>query len=87
MFKIFTARESFELLEMCVDAEERCAQRIQEARDKDDRQAALDAIQQKERYESLKRKIVAAMQGDETSLMEDSSVFSERVKKILEQKK
>ena len=87
MFKIFTTEEALDLLEMCVDAEERCTQRIKEARDKDDRQGALDAIQQKERYESMKRKIVAAVQGDEASLLEDSSVFSERVKKLLSQKK
>jgi hypothetical protein len=86
MFKIFTPQEALLLLEMCIDAEERCNQRIQEARDKDDRQGALDAVQQKERYEILKRKIVAGMEDDKTSLLEDSAVFSERVKTIIEKK-
>lgn len=84
MFKILNEREAHLLLEMCIDAEERCDQRIQEARDKGDSSAATDAIQQKEKYESLKRKIVAELQGDQSSLMEDSMVFSERVKKIRE---
>ena len=84
MFKILGERDAQLLLEMCIDAEERCDQRIQEARDKGDHQGAGRAIEQKERYESLKRKIVAEIQGDKTSLMEDSMVFSERVKKIRE---
>jgi hypothetical protein len=70
------------LLEMCIDAEARCDQRIQEARDKGDSDSASAAIQQKERYEALKRKIVAEIQGDESSLMEDSMVFTQRVRDV-----
>jgi hypothetical protein len=70
------------LLEMCIDAEAHCEQRIQEARDKGDSRVATDAIQQKERYEALKRKIVAEIQGDESSLMEDSMVFTQRVRDV-----
>ena len=84
MFKTLGERDAHLLLEMCIDAEERCAQRIEEAREKGDSRAALAAVQQKEQYESLKRKIVAEIQGDQTSIMEDSIVFSERVKKIRE---
>lgn len=84
MFKTLGEREAHLLLEMCIDAEERCDLRIQEARDKGDTRAALAAIQQKEQYESLKRKIVAEIQGDQASLMEDSMVFTERVRKIRE---
>jgi hypothetical protein len=70
------------LLEMCIDAEAHCDQRIQEARAKGDSHAASDAIQQKERYEALKRKIVAEIQGDQSSLMEDSMVFTQRVRDV-----
>jgi len=70
------------LLEMCIDAEAYCDQRIQEARDKGDSHGASDAIQQKERYEALKRKIVAEIQGDQSSLMEDSMVFTQRVRDV-----
>ena len=82
MFKILGQRDTHLLLEMCIDAEERCNQRIQEARDKGDTRGATAAVQQKEQYEILKRKIVAEMQGDDSNLLEDSIVFSEKVKKI-----
>ena len=82
MPRFLTDQDTRLLLEMCVDAEERCDQRVQEARDRGDSHGATDAIQQKERYEALKRRIVAEIQGDEGSLMEDSMVFTQRVKDI-----
>jgi hypothetical protein len=84
MFKTLGERDAHLLLQMCIDAEELCTRRIEELRDKGDTQGALYAVQRKEQYESLKRKIVAEIQGDQTSLMEDSIVFSERVRKIRE---
>jgi hypothetical protein len=78
----FTKQDAHLLLQMCIDAEELCTLRIDECRDKGDSAGATDAIQRKEQYESLKRKIVAEIQGDKSSLMEDSHVFSERVKNL-----
>jgi hypothetical protein len=83
MLKSLDERDAHLLLEACLDAQERCDQRIREARDAGDTQAALAAIQQKERYESLTRRIVAEIQGDRDSLLEDSHVFSERVRRLL----
>ena len=83
MPQFLTSQDTHLLLQMCIDAEELCTQRIEECRDKGDSAGASSAIQRKEQYESLKRKIVAEMQGDQSSLMEDSMVFSERVKKLL----
>jgi hypothetical protein len=82
MFKILDRRDAYLLLDMCIDAEERCNQRIQEARDKGESSVALFLVHQKEKYEVLKRKIVAEIQGDRSSLNEDSDVFAERVRKI-----
>ena len=82
MPRFLTDKDVRLLLEMCMDAEERCDQRVQEAREKGDSSGATDAIQQKERYEALKRRIVAEIQGDEASLMEDSMVFTQRVKDL-----
>ena len=84
MFKTLGEREAYLLLQMCIDAEELCTRRIQELREKGDTQGALYAVQRKEQYEILKRKIVAEIQGDQSSLMEDSNIFSERVRKIHE---
>lgn len=82
MFKFLGAQDAHLLLQMCIDAEALCNQRIEECRDKGDSAGASFAIQRKEQYESLKRKIVAEIQGDKTSLMEDSMVFSERVRNL-----
>lgn len=82
MPRFLTDQDTRLLLEMCMDAEERCDQRVREARDRGDSHAATDAIQQKEKYEALKRRIVAEIQGDQESLMEDSMVFTQRVKKL-----
>ena len=82
MPRFLTDQDTRLLLEMCIDAEAQCDQRIQEARAKGDSHAAADAIQQKEKYEALKRRIVAELQGDESSLMEDSMVFTQRVKDL-----
>ena len=82
MPRFLTDQDTRLLLEMCMDAEAHCDQRIQEARAKDDAPAAADAIQQKEKYEALKRRIVAEIQGDQSSLMEDSVVFTQRVRDI-----
>jgi len=82
MPKFISDQDARLLLEMCIDAEAHCDQRIQEARGKGDSHAAADAIQQKERYEALKRKIVAEIQGDESSLMEDSVVFTQRIRDV-----
>ena len=84
MFKTLGEREAHLLLQMCFDAEQLCTQRIEELREKGDSQGALFAIQRKEQYEILKRKIVAEITGDQSSLMEDSNIFSERVKNIRE---
>jgi hypothetical protein len=84
MFSTLGEQDAHLLLEMCLDAEERCLERVREARDRGDADAALAAIHQKERYEVLKRKIVAEIQGDRASLMEDSVVFGERVRKLRE---
>jgi hypothetical protein len=78
----FSTQDAHLLLQMCVDAEELCTRRIEECRDKGDSSGASFAIQRKEQYESLKRKIVAEIQGDQSSLMEDSMVFSQRVKDL-----
>ena len=82
MPKFLTDQDARLLLEICIDAEAHCDQRIQEARARGDSPAAADAIQQKERYEALKRKMVAEIQGDEASLMEDSFVFTQRVRDV-----
>lgn len=82
MPKLLADQDVHLLLQMCVDAEELCTMRIEECRDKGDTAGASYAIQRKEQYESLKRKIVADLQGDPSSLMEDSSVFSERIRKL-----
>ena len=82
MPRFLTDQDTRLLLEMCMDAEAHCDQRVQEAREKGDSHAAADAIQQKEKYEALKRRIVAEFQGDENSLMEDSMVFTQRVKDL-----
>jgi hypothetical protein len=81
MPRFLTDQDARLLLEMCIDAEAHCDQRIQESRAKGDSQAAADAIQQKEKY-ALKRKIVAEIQGDEASLMEDSMIFTQRVRDL-----
>ena len=82
MPRFLTDQDARLLLEMCIDAEAHCDQRIQEARARDDSHGATDAIQQKEKYEALKRKLVAEIQGDESSLMEDSQVFTQRVRDV-----
>ena len=82
MPRFLTDQDARLLLEMCIDAEAHCDQRIQEARARGDSLGATDAIQQKEKYEVLKRKLVAEIQGDETSLMEDSQVFTQRVRDV-----
>ncbi len=82
MPRFLTDQDARLLLEICIDAEAHCDQRLQEARAKGDSNAAADAIQQKEKYEALKRKIVAEIQGDDTSLMEDSMVFTQRVRDV-----
>jgi hypothetical protein len=82
MPRFLTDQDARVLLQMCVDAEAHCDQRMQEARARGDSHTAADAIQQKEKYEALKRKIVAEMQGDESSLLEDSFVFTQRVRDI-----
>lgn len=83
MFEELTEQDIHLLLLACIEAEKRCDQRVEEARANGNTQAAIAAIEQKEQYEALKRKIVADLQGDRSSLMEDSNVFSERVKKVL----
>jgi hypothetical protein len=82
MPRFLTGQDTRLLLEMCIDAEAHCNQRIEEARAKGDSDGAADAIQQKEKYEALKRRIVAEIQGDGDSLMEDSMVFTQRVKDL-----
>jgi hypothetical protein len=82
MPRFLTDQDARLLLEICIDAEAHCDQRIQEARAGGDSHAAADAIQQKEKYEALKRKIVAEIQGDEASLMEDSVVFTQRIRDV-----
>ena len=82
MPRFLTDQDARLLLEICIDAEAHCDQRLQEARAKGDSNAAADAIQQKEKYEALKRKIVAEIQGDQSSLMEDSMVFTQRVRDV-----
>jgi hypothetical protein len=82
MPRFLTEQDARLLLEMCMDAEAHCDQRVQEARAKGDSQAAADAIQQREKYEALKRRIVAEIQGDEGSLMEDSMIFTQRVRDL-----
>ena len=82
MPRFLTDQDARLLLEICIDAEAHCDQRIQEARARGDSHAAADAIQQKEKYEALKRKIVAEIQGDDSSLMEDSMVFTQRVRDV-----
>ena len=82
MAQFLTPQDAHLLLQMCIDAEQLCSQRIEELRDKGDTVGASHVIQRKEQYEVLKRKIVAEIQGDQTSLMEDSMVFSERVRKM-----
>lgn len=84
MFKTLGERDAHLLLEMCVDAEALCDQRIEAARAAGDQKTAAYQIQVKEQYESLKRKIVAEIRGDDSSLFEDSQVFSESVKKLRE---
>jgi transcription elongation GreA/GreB family factor len=86
MPRFLTDQDARLMLEMCVDAEAHCDQRVQEARAKGDSHDAADAIQQKEKYEALKRRIVAEMQGDQASLMEDSVVFTQRVRDISDKK-
>ena len=83
MFEELTKRDVHLILLACIESEHRCDQRVQEARARGDTHAAIAAIEQKEQYEVLKRKIVADLQGDRASLMEDSNVFSERLKKVL----
>ena len=83
MFEDLTEQDIHLLLLACIEAEKRCDQRVEEARANGNTQAAIAAIEQKEQYEALKRKIVADLQGDRASLMEDSNVFSERLKKML----
>ena len=83
MFEELTRQDIHLLLLACIEAEKRCDQLVEEARASGDTQAAISAIQQKEQYEALKRKIVANLQNDRASLMEDSNVFSERLKKLL----
>jgi hypothetical protein len=82
MPRFLTEQDARLLLEMCMDAEAHCDQRVQEARAKGNSQAAADAIQQREKYEALKRRIVAEIQGDEGSLMEDSMIFTQRVRDL-----
>ena len=82
MPRFLTDQDARLLLEICIDAEAHCDQRLQEARARGDSDAAADAIQQKEKYEALKRKIVAEIQGDESSLMEDSVVFTQRIRDV-----
>ena len=82
MASFLTPQDAHLLLQMCIDAEQLCSQRIEELRDKGDTIGASHAIQRKEQYEILKRKIVAEIQGDQSSLMEDSMVFSERVRNL-----
>lgn len=84
MFKTLGEKDAFVLLEMCVDAEARVDQRIEEARAAGDLKAVAYQIQVKEQYESVKRKIVAEIRGDDSSFFEDSQVFSESVKKLRE---
>jgi hypothetical protein len=82
MPRFLTAQDARLLLEICIDAEAHCDQRVQEARARGDSHDAGDAIQQKEKYEALKRRIVAEIQGDQSSLMEDSMVFTQRVRDV-----
>lgn len=83
MFEDLTEQDIHLLLLACIEADKYCDQRVEEARANGNTQAALAAIEQKEQYEALRRKIVAGLQGDRSSLMEDSNVFSERLKKML----
>jgi hypothetical protein len=83
MFEELTEQDVHLLLLACFEAEKRCDQLVEEARARGETRSAIAAIQQKEQYEVLKRKIVADLQGDRSSLMEDSNVFSERLKKLL----
>jgi hypothetical protein len=82
MFKTLGEKDAYLLLEMCVDAEALCDQRIEEARASGDQKTAAYQVQVKEQYESLKRKIVAEIRGDDASLFEDSQVFADSVKKL-----
>jgi hypothetical protein len=82
MPRFLTDKDIHLLLQMCIDAEQACTRFIEESREKGDSSAATAAIQRKEQYEILKRKIVAEIQGDQSSLMEDSMVFSERVRNM-----
>jgi hypothetical protein len=82
MPRFLTDQDARLLLEICIDAEAHCDQRVQEARARGDSHGAGDAIQQKEKYEALKRRIVAEIQGDQSSLMEDSIVFTQRVRDV-----
>ena len=83
MLEELTGHDIHLLLLACFEAETSCDRCVEEARARGDTQAAIAAIEQKEQYEALKRKIVADLQGDRASLMEDSNVFSERLKKVL----
>jgi hypothetical protein len=82
MFKTLGEKDAHLLLEMCVDAEALCDQRIEAARAAGDQKTIAYQIQVKEQYENLKRKIVAEIRGDDASLFEDSQVFSESVRKL-----
>lgn len=55
------------ILEMCFDAEERCDERIEKARDAGDYRAAADAVQLREQYEDLKQRVFSEMKSDGTT--------------------
>ena len=62
------------ILEMCVDAQERCDQRIHDARSKGDFQTAAYQVQLKEQYEELKHRIAIELRGSQRSEFNEQSL-------------
>jgi hypothetical protein len=55
------------MLELCLDGETRCHERIEKARDRGDYRSAAYEVQLKEQYEDLKHRLFSEMRNSTTS--------------------
>ena len=71
------------MLELCLDAEERCDKRIAAARDANDYSAAAFEVQLKEQYENMKDCIFEHMKAD-SATMQEMQAMLQRIRRSVE---
>jgi hypothetical protein len=81
MPNILGGKQILVMLEMCIDAEERCDQRIAAAREANDFKTAAYQIQLKEQYENLKINLIAEIRGEMPDF-DDAHGFEEIIRRL-----